>query len=87
MFIEAPRNLSYNSLKAEGISGEDVLAVWDLDFHDNDLQFMITNGAISNLENRMHGKLITARFIFPKRHLTLHGPVFMDACIYVTLNT
>ena len=27
MFVEAPTNFSYNSLKTEGCSGEDVLAV------------------------------------------------------------
>ena len=32
-----------------------------LDFNDNDLQFVTTSGAISNLENRMHGKLMSQK--------------------------
>ena len=33
MFVESPTNFSYNSLKAEGCSGEDVLAVKFLENH------------------------------------------------------
>ena len=29
-----------------------------LDFYDNDLQFVTTSGAITNLETRMHGNLM-----------------------------
>ena len=32
-----------------------------LDFHDNDLQFVTTSGASSNLENRTHGKLMSQK--------------------------
>ena len=32
-----------------------------LDFHDNDLHFVTRSGAISNLENRMHGKLMSQK--------------------------
>ena len=33
-----------------------------LDFHDNDLQFVTMSGAISNLEERMHGKLMSQKY-------------------------
>ena len=46
-----------------------------LDFHDNDLQFVTTSGANSNLEKLMSQN--NRMVYFPKHHLTLLPDIFV----------
>ena len=66
-----------------------------LDFHNNDLQFVTTSGAISNLENRMHGKLMWQKeqhgLFFPSAIQNIRTNLFFKTrpsfhgCIYATV--